>query len=80
MTENPLTTKSIEKFLTELDVLIRARYPLISINTYEEDRVRQALKDLVFTEMTCTPSPTWVPGVAINPISTGLVGSAMSMM
>lgn len=50
MTENQLTAKSIEKFLTELDVLIRARYPLISINTFEEDRVRQALKDLVFKE------------------------------
>lgn len=50
MTENQLTTKSIEKFLTELDVRIRARYPLVAINTYEEDRVRQALKDLVFKE------------------------------
>src|SRR5215203_6717209 len=50
MTENQLTAKSIEKFLTELDVRIRARYPLISINTFEEDRVRQALKDLVFKE------------------------------
>lgn len=50
MPENQLTAKSIEKFLNELDVLVRARYPLISINTYEEDRVRQALKDLVFKE------------------------------
>ena len=50
MPENQLTAKSIEKFTTELDVLIRARYPLISINTYEEDRVREALKDLVFKE------------------------------
>ena len=50
MTENQLKTKSIEKFLTELDVRIRARYPLVAINTYEEDRVRQALKDLVFKE------------------------------
>src|SRR5215213_7195699 len=49
MTKNP-NQKSIEKFLTELDVLIRARYPLISINTYEEDRVRQALVDLMFKE------------------------------
>lgn len=49
MSEN-LTQKSIEKFLTELDVLIRARYPLISINTFEEDRVRQALKDLAFKD------------------------------
>lgn len=49
MPEN-LNQKSIEKFLNELDVLIRARYPLISINTYEEDRVRQALVDLMFKE------------------------------
>jgi hypothetical protein len=31
-------------------VLIRARYPLVAINTYEEDRVRECLKDLVFKE------------------------------
>jgi hypothetical protein len=49
MSEN-LSQKSIEKFLTELDVLIRARYPLVAINTYEEDRVRECLKDLVFKE------------------------------
>lgn len=40
-------SKSIEKFLTELDVRIRARYPLIAINTFEEDRVRECLKDLM---------------------------------
>lgn len=50
MPEKQLIEKSIEKFLTELDVRIRARYPLIAINTYEEDRVREALKDLVFKE------------------------------
>jgi len=49
MTEK-LSQKSIEKFLNELDVIIRARYPLISINTFEEDRVRQALVDLMFKE------------------------------
>ncbi len=49
MSEN-LSQKSIEKFLNELDVLIRARYPLVAINTYEEDRVRECLKDLVFKE------------------------------
>jgi hypothetical protein len=38
---------SIRKFLHELDIRIRARYPLIAINTYEEDRVREALIDLV---------------------------------
>ena len=42
--------KSLDKFLAELDVRIRARYPLIAINTYEEDRVRDSLKDLVFQE------------------------------
>lgn len=50
MPENQKTEKSIEKFLNELDVLIRARYPLVAINTYEEDRVRECLKDLVFKE------------------------------
>ena len=50
MLQNQITAKSIEKFTNELDVLIRARYPLIAINTYEEDRVRESLKDLVFKE------------------------------
>jgi len=50
MTEKETDAKSIEKFLHELDVRIRARYPLISINTYEEDRVRDALIDLVFKD------------------------------
>lgn len=48
MSENQTNTKSIEKFLTELDVRVRARYPLIAVNTYEEDRVRDVLVDLVF--------------------------------
>ncbi|NJM51928.1 MAG: hypothetical protein HC846_00230 [Blastocatellia bacterium] len=43
----PENQKSIETFLTELDVRIRARYPLIAINTFEEDRVRECLKDLM---------------------------------
>ena len=50
MPENQSSEKSIEKFLTELDVRIRARYPLIAVNTYEEDRVRDAAVDLVFKE------------------------------
>lgn len=50
MSEKETVTKSCEKFLTELDVRIRARYPLIAVNTFEEDRVRDALLDLVFTE------------------------------
>ena len=50
MTHQTSDAKSIERFLRELDVRIRARYPLIAINTYEEDRVREALLDLVFQE------------------------------
>lgn len=50
MTDDSSDAKSIEKFLRELDVRIRARYPLIAINTYEEDRVREVLIDLVFQE------------------------------
>ncbi|HMM79259.1 MAG TPA: AAA family ATPase [Pyrinomonadaceae bacterium] len=50
MTDQTSDAKSIERFLRELDVRIRARYPLIAINTYEEDRVREALIDLVFQD------------------------------
>ena len=50
MTAKETCDKSIETFLDEIDVRIRARYPLIAINTYEEDRVRDALIDLVFRE------------------------------
>ncbi len=50
MAENEETDRSLAKFLIELDVRIRARYPLIAINTYEEDRVRDALVDLVMTD------------------------------
>lgn len=42
--------KSVDRFLRKLDVRIRARYPLIAINTYEEDRLRDAVLDLVFQE------------------------------
>ncbi|MBX3290056.1 MAG: AAA family ATPase [Acidobacteria bacterium] len=48
MTDQTSDAKSVERFLRELDVLIRARYPLIAVNTFEEDRVREALIDLVF--------------------------------
>lgn len=41
---------SLDTFMRELDVRIRARYPLIAVNTYEEERVRDCLKDLVFQE------------------------------
>lgn len=47
MPEDRTEEKSLDRFLTELDVRIRARYPLIAINTYEEDRVRDALIHLV---------------------------------
>lgn len=50
MIDQSSDAKSIDRFLRELDVRIRARYPLIAINTYEEDRVREALIDLVFQE------------------------------
>lgn len=50
MSEKETDGDSIRKFLHELDIRIRARYPLIAINTYEEDRVREALLDLVFQE------------------------------
>lgn len=50
MTDQQSDTNSIDRFLRELDVRIRARYPLIAINTYEEDRVREALIDLVFQD------------------------------
>ena len=50
MSELEAGADSTGKFLHELDIRIRARYPLIAINTYEEDRVREALVDLVFQE------------------------------
>ncbi|MGQ0542899.1 MAG: AAA family ATPase [Blastocatellia bacterium] len=50
MSEKEAVAESIGKFLHELDIRIRARYPLIAINTYEEDRVREALLDLVFQD------------------------------
>ncbi len=50
MSEKEALDYSIRNFLHELDIRIRARYPLIAINTYEEDRVRDALLDLVFQE------------------------------
>ncbi len=50
MSEQEALNHSIRNFLHELDIRIRARYPLIAINTYEEDRVREALLDLVFQE------------------------------
>ena len=50
MSEKENDADSLGKFLHELDIRIRARYPLIAINTYEEDRVREALIDLVFQD------------------------------
>src|SRR5689334_21974463 len=50
MTTSEPGARSVDRFLRELDVRIRARYPLIAVNTYEEDRVREALIDLVFQE------------------------------
>jgi len=50
MSDRETDADSIRKFLHELDIRIRARYPLIAINTYEEDRVREALLDLIVQE------------------------------
>lgn len=50
MAELETGADSTGKFLHELDIRIRARYPLIAINTFEEDRVREALLDLVFQD------------------------------
>ena len=50
MTDIEAGADSIRKFLHELDIRIRARYPLIAINTFEEDRIREALVDLVFQD------------------------------
>ena len=50
MSEIEAGADSTGKFLHELDIRIRARYPLIAINTFEEDRVREALLDLVFQD------------------------------
>ncbi|MBX3295424.1 MAG: AAA family ATPase [Acidobacteria bacterium] len=50
MNDKQTDADSIRRFLHELDIRIRARYPLIAINTYEEDRVREALIDLVFQD------------------------------
>jgi hypothetical protein len=35
--------ESLEKMVTELDVLIRARYPLIAVNTPEEGRFHRII-------------------------------------
>lgn len=34
-----MSNESLEKLVTELDGLIRARYPLIAANTHEKGRV-----------------------------------------
>ena len=35
---------SIETLVRDLDVLIRARYPLISVSTFEEGRFRRLMR------------------------------------
>jgi len=57
---------SIGKFLHELDIRIRARYPLIAINTYEEDRGSRALNDLVFQDSD-TRRSLYISGVVDRP-------------
>jgi hypothetical protein len=41
---------SEEKLLSELDTLIRARYTLIAVNTYEEERLKECLLELMTRE------------------------------
>ena len=38
------TTASVEALVRELDILIRARYPLISVTTFEESRFRRLME------------------------------------
>ena len=38
------------KLLRELDTLIRARYTLLAVNTYEEERLKECLLELVTRE------------------------------
>lgn len=46
-TENPAT---LERLTAELDVLIRARYPLVAANTYEEGRFLRAMQTIAELE------------------------------
>ena len=38
-----MSNESLQKLVTELDVLIRARYPLVATNTHEESRFRRVM-------------------------------------
>ena len=38
-----MSTETLQKLVTELDVLIRARYPLVAANTHEENRFRRVM-------------------------------------
>jgi hypothetical protein len=38
------------KLLEELDTLIRARYTLLAVNTYEEERLKECLLELMSRE------------------------------
>lgn len=38
------------KLLQELDTLIRARYTLLAVNTYEEERLKEILLELMTLE------------------------------
>ncbi|MCP9496590.1 MAG: AAA family ATPase [Pyrinomonadaceae bacterium MAG19_C2-C3] len=38
-----MSSETLQKLVTELDVLIRARYPLIAANTHEENRFRRVM-------------------------------------
>lgn len=38
-----MSTESLQKLVTDLDVLIRARYPLVACNTHEENRFHRVM-------------------------------------
>ncbi|HZS00048.1 MAG TPA: hypothetical protein VFE37_15145, partial [Chloroflexota bacterium] len=40
---HPLDTPALEALVRELDVLIRARYPLIAVTSFEELRFRRLM-------------------------------------
>ena len=45
-----LDTPSVEALVRELDVLIRARYPLIAVSTFEEQRFRRLMAAVAHLE------------------------------
>ena len=55
-----MSQESLQKLVTELDVLILARYPLIAANTHEEGRFRRVMGE---QEGTCDkPTQSYLTG------------------